>query len=119
MLTLLDEVRYECSTIVHFNLPSDFFPGVIQKSTKETGRENTKRTAPKRKRKANKYSAAARKKDKERKRKERNLKKHANQKEDSDAIPMISENKQDVFVKHNALDNGQFQQRQRSQGQIF
>ena len=25
---------------------------------------------------------------------------------------------QDVFVKHNALDNGQFQQRPRSQGQI-
>ena len=27
--------------------------------------------------------------------------------------------KQDVFVKHNAPDNGQFQRRQRSQGQIF
>ena len=27
--------------------------------------------------------------------------------------------KQDVFVKHNAPDNGQFQQRPRSQGQIF
>ena len=27
--------------------------------------------------------------------------------------------KQDEFVKHNAPDNGQFQRRQRSQGQIF
>ena len=27
--------------------------------------------------------------------------------------------KQDVFVKHNAPDNGQFQRRPRSQGQIF
>ena len=27
--------------------------------------------------------------------------------------------KQDVFVKHNAPDNGQFQPRPRSQGQIF
>ena len=93
MLTLLDEVRYECTTIVDFNLPCDIFPGVIQKSTKETVTENTKSTAPKRKHKANKYSAAARKKDKERKRKERNLKKQPNQKEDSDAISMISENK--------------------------
>ena len=29
------------------------------------------------------------------------------------------ERKQDVFVKHNAPDNGQFQRRPRSQGQIF
>ena len=27
--------------------------------------------------------------------------------------------KEDVFVKHNASDNGQFQRRPRSQGQIF
>ena len=27
--------------------------------------------------------------------------------------------KQDVFVKHNAPDNGQFQRRPRSQGKIF
>ena len=27
--------------------------------------------------------------------------------------------KQDVFVKHNAPDNGKFQRRPRSQGQIF
>lgn len=93
ILTLLDEVRYECTTIADFNLPCDFFPGVIQTSTKETGREKKKCTAPKRKRKADKYSAAARKKDKERKRTERNLKKQANQKEDLDAISMISQNK--------------------------
>ena len=30
-----------------------------------------------------------------------------------------SKYEQNVFVKHNALDNGQFQQRPRSQGQIF
>ena len=31
----------------------------------------------------------------------------------------INNQKQDVFVKHNAPDNGQFQRRPRSQGQIF
>ena len=30
-----------------------------------------------------------------------------------------TKSKQDVFVKHNAPDNGQFQRRPRSQGQIF
>ena len=29
------------------------------------------------------------------------------------------EEKQDVFVKHNAPDNGHFQRRPRSQGQLF
>ena len=32
---------------------------------------------------------------------------------------LIFKKKQDVFVKHNAPDNGQFQRRPRSQGQIF
>ena len=31
----------------------------------------------------------------------------------------VPKSKQDVFVKHNAPDNGQFQRRPRSQGQIF
>ena len=34
-------------------------------------------------------------------------------------IPAYWIKKQDVFVKHNAPDNGQFQRRPRSQGQIF
>ena len=32
---------------------------------------------------------------------------------------IVSLYKQDVFVKHNAPDNGQFQRRPRSQGQIL
>ena len=34
-------------------------------------------------------------------------------------IIFILVRKQDVFVKHNAPDNGHFQRRPRSQGQIF
>ena len=37
----------------------------------------------------------------------------------SDYILTLIRSKQDVFVKLNAPDNGQFQRRPRSQGQIF